>query len=565
MSTRQGRRGVHAKTRNLLSVLVAIVLVAPALLAAPPAEVTPPKAPTDVLAEIGTGTTITRAQFDEQIERIPPRQRMQLQSPEGRRQLLKQMAEIALLKIEAGRRGLADKPALQDQMRKVSVQAVAQAYVEGAAAATPPAAEAVKKFYETHQDDFRNPLRWHMWQITVDDGATAAAALKKEIEGGRSFAEVASASSSDGFKGSGGDRGFVTSDDLEGEVGAAARSLKDNEISAPLTGAEGKTVLVKFAEKSGGDVRPLPEVTDAINRQLQNEGRQAAMEKLRDQLAKEHGLKLYPERFEVLARPPAEGELGSAAAQTVLFEIGSEATRVSDVEPELAQIPPFLRPQFLQGENLKDFVEQAAFRRLVMTHAERNFEQLAKAHPQAVADAREHVAVRGLIEEEVLEKIKIDDEALKAYYLNNQHQFQKPERYRASHILVDAEASATALLEQLNKGVATFSELARAHSKCPSKEKGGDLDWFSKGQMVPEFEKACAENPVGKLVGPVKTQFGHHIIMVTGKEPAGAVPFEEVKDRLRQNMLQEKQKETFEQYLEQLRKGTAVKEYPERL
>ena len=85
---------------------------------------------------------------------------------------------------------------------------------------------------------------------------------------------------------------------------------------------------------------------------------------------------------------------------------------------------------------------------------------------------------------------------------------------RASHILVETEQQAQSLMEQVKNG-ANFADLARQHSRCPSSRAGGDLGQFGRGQMVPEFEQAAFDNPVGALVGPVRTQFGYHLVQRT--------------------------------------------------
>lgn len=88
---------------------------------------------------------------------------------------------------------------------------------------------------------------------------------------------------------------------------------------------------------------------------------------------------------------------------------------------------------------------------------------------------------------------------------------------RASHILVKDEGKAKEIAKELESG-ADFAELAGKHSLCPSKENGGDLGFFDRGQMVSEFEEAAFSLSVGEVSGPVKTQFGYHIIRLTGKK-----------------------------------------------
>lgn len=83
----------------------------------------------------------------------------------------------------------------------------------------------------------------------------------------------------------------------------------------------------------------------------------------------------------------------------------------------------------------------------------------------------------------------------------------------AAHILVKSEDKAKDLLTKVKAGE-SFSDLAKKHSDCPSGKKGGDLGWFGRGQMVKEFEDACFSGEKGATVGPVKTQFGYHLIKI---------------------------------------------------
>ena len=88
-----------------------------------------------------------------------------------------------------------------------------------------------------------------------------------------------------------------------------------------------------------------------------------------------------------------------------------------------------------------------------------------------------------------------------------------PNKVLASHILVKTLDEATHCMNLLKVGK-PFAELAMEKSMCPSKKKGGSLGWFTKGMMVPEFEKAAFSASKGQVVGPVKTQFGYHLIKV---------------------------------------------------
>ena len=87
----------------------------------------------------------------------------------------------------------------------------------------------------------------------------------------------------------------------------------------------------------------------------------------------------------------------------------------------------------------------------------------------------------------------------------------------AAHILVGSQKDAESIMVRIQKGE-DFAALAKRFSKCPSKSKGGNLGWFGRGDMVKEFEDACFSANKGDVVGPVKTQFGYHVIKIVDQK-----------------------------------------------
>ena len=87
---------------------------------------------------------------------------------------------------------------------------------------------------------------------------------------------------------------------------------------------------------------------------------------------------------------------------------------------------------------------------------------------------------------------------------------------RARHILVKSEDSCTALKQEIADG-ANFAAVAKEHSQCPSGQQGGDLGEFKPGQMVHEFDKVVFSEEIGKVHGPIKTQFGYHLVEITNR------------------------------------------------
>lgn len=142
----------------------------------------------------------------------------------------------------------------------------------------------------------------------------------------------------------------------------------------------------------------------------------------------------------------------------------------------------------------------------------------------------------------VSNSLTISDSDAKGYYEQNRERYSTKEERRASHILINAAASAPAsdreaaqakakeLLEQLKGNPGRFADLAKKHSQDPgSAPSGGDLSFFQRGAMVKPFEEAAFALKKGEMSGVVETEFGYHIILVTDVKPAIARPFDQVK------------------------------------
>ena len=132
-------------------------------------------------------------------------------------------------------------------------------------------------------------------------------------------------------------------------------------------------------------------------------------------------------------------------------------------------------------------------------------------------------------------KDAVSDQAVqKAYDAKYKSAAPKLE-YHAAHILVDSEEKAKELLKQIDGGAA-FADIAKANSKDGSAASGGDLGWFGIGAMVKPFEDAVVAAPVGKVVGPIKTDFGWHLILVNETRNAAAPDLATVHDELAQQV-----------------------------
>jgi peptidyl-prolyl cis-trans isomerase C len=153
-------------------------------------------------------------------------------------------------------------------------------------------------------------------------------------------------------------------------------------------------------------------------------------------------------------------------------------------------------------------------------------------------------------------KTALTDEALKQTYDEAVKSMSGQEEVRARHILVEGEDEAKAILEQL-KGGADFAKLAKEKSKDPGAAEGGDLGYFTKDQMVPEFADIAFKMYPGQLSNPVKTQFGWHVIKVEDKRIKQPPEFEKVKDQIEAYLARKAQSD----FIAKLRQSAKVERF----
>jgi len=177
---------------------------------------------------------------------------------------------------------------------------------------------------------------------------------------------------------------------------------------------------------------------------------------------------------------------------------------------------------------------------------------------------KKQLIINKLLDKTVLSKIIISSSEIEEYYNNNKNEFITPEQVRARHILVGSADEADEILKQLNNG-ADFIELAKEKSTCPSASEGGDLGYFSKGDMIAEFEDAAFALDVGEISPVVKTEFGYHIIKLLDKKPETLIELEDAMQDIEEKLKLEKQNTAFDDYLNMLREKADIKIFEERV
>lgn len=176
---------------------------------------------------------------------------------------------------------------------------------------------------------------------------------------------------------------------------------------------------------------------------------------------------------------------------------------------------------------------------------------------------RKQLTINELLNKTVLSKMIISSSEVKEYYENNKNEFIISGQIRARHILVESAEEAEEILKQLNDG-ADFIGLAKEKSTCPSASEGGDLGYFSSGQMVREFEDAAFELDVGEISPIVETQFGYHIIKLLDKNPETIINLGDAMQDIEEKLKLEKQNTAFTDYLDMLREKANIKIFKEK-
>ena len=191
--------------------------------------------------------------------------------------------------------------------------------------------------------------------------------------------------------------------------------------------------------------------------------------------------------------------------------------------------------------------------KLLLQDARRNLYEGEAAFREQLAKLKEGMLIN-YAGEKAIASARVDENEARAYYDENKAQFTTEESVNASHILVKTEEEATDILAKINGGEISFEDAAKEYSSCPSKDNGGNLGDFGRGQMVPEFDSAVFSMAEGEIsASPVKTQFGYHLIKLVKKNEAKPMEYSEVKEDLKNMLLNEKRRKAYESKINQLK------------
>jgi peptidyl-prolyl cis-trans isomerase C len=259
-----------------------------------------------------------------------------------------------------------------------------------------------------------------------------------------------------------------------------------------------------------------------------------------------------------------QGEKTAAAPQStsgggqVIATYDDKRFTTEDFRRELERLPPRSRAQLTTPERKRQFVDNYILNELLADTGHAQGYDRDPEITRQIDDLRRRLVVQRVMKD-LQEPPELSDADVHAYYDQNRRLFSGSQ-VRAAHILVKDEDLAKRLREELRQDPSKFEELARQNSTdTATAARGGDLGFFGQGRMVPEFEQAAfgLEKP-GDISELVKTPFGFHIIKLLERKEGTERPFDEVKDRIRVTLLNQRRQEQTQKRFDELKAKAKV-------
>ena len=239
----------------------------------------------------------------------------------------------------------------------------------------------------------------------------------------------------------------------------------------------------------------------------------------------------------------------------ILAVVNGREIKQSDVELLYANLGPNAA-QYKGEEGYKQLVEQLILEEMLYSDAKENKMDEAKEYQAALDQLKRSLLAQYLVSN-LMSNIEVSEKEVEEFYNENKNTFKSGENVKASHILVDTLEKANDILKEIKEGL-SFADAAQKYSSCPSKNSGGNLGQFGKGQMVPEFENAVFAMNVGEISEPVKSQFGYHLIQLNEKNESKELTLEEVKEDITNKIRFNKQSAAYTQKQNELKEKYPV-------
>lgn len=241
--------------------------------------------------------------------------------------------------------------------------------------------------------------------------------------------------------------------------------------------------------------------------------------------------------------------------EDVLVRIGDTSITVTDFNERVSNLPDRYRE--IVKKRKAAYLQELINDTLLYQEALRKGIDEDEDVKKVIDEARKKILVAKLLSNEIESGMEVTDGEIEEFYRSNISRYMTPEAMRASHILVGTLEDANEVLEELRAGE-SFEKVARERSLDPTAQSGGDIGYFPKGQLLPEFDQVCSRLKIGETSGVVRTSLGYHIIKLTDRRDPSEKPIEQVKDEISLRIREEKRREKFNELIEGLKGSTVI-------
>ncbi len=235
----------------------------------------------------------------------------------------------------------------------------------------------------------------------------------------------------------------------------------------------------------------------------------------------------------------------------IIAKVNGSAVTESDVINEIKKMGERGK-EYLTEDGINAVANKLIERKLILAGAKRDLIEFDKDFKAQLASIKDDLLVSFALSKKFA-SINISDDDVKKYYEEHPDDFISGPSVEASHILFDNKEDALNIKNEIINGKLSFEDAARKYSLCPSKDVGGALGEFTRGQMVKEFEDAAFSLEPDVISDPVKTQFGFHLIKVTSVNDAKILEYDAIKDELKSQLIAEQQQKIYQSYINQLK------------
>ncbi|MEO5359834.1 MAG: peptidylprolyl isomerase [Nitrospirota bacterium] len=499
---------------------------------------------------------VTTGQLQDDLLKLPANYKSAFSGKEGLMNFVDEIKRREVLYLEAKKQGMDKDPAfvkkLEEFTRLNLVNALITKNINMADIKVTP--EEAKDYFDKNPKEFIMPDQIKASHILLKTEDEAKKVLEKVKKGG-DFAAIAKEFSVDKVSGEkGGDLGFFAKGQLEPTFDAAVFKLKKGETGPVVKTPFGYHVIKVFDVKPSAKMEFEPS-KGMIIQYLTSEKQKKAFDGYIAQIEKGYNVQIDQKALESFISKHSEGDSKNggqapvAADTTPIVKIGDVSITAASIEAELSKLPAEVKQYFKGKEGMTKLIEEMKKTELLNLEAKKAGIDKTPEYVQKIEEFKKVTLINALVQKAFKpEMAQVSPVEVKAYYDNNSKDFTMPEQIKAGHILVKTEEEAKDAVAKIKSGT-DFAAVAKSVSiDKMTADKGGDLGFFSKGQMEPSFDAAVFKLKKGEVSAPVKTTFGYHIIKVTDIKPAKKVDFDSAKSVISQLLSEQKKNKAFDDF-----------------